>query len=466
MLKQYRAQRIVILFSDVAITVAVLAVAIHLRPLLPGREITPEMMEFHPLFYGGVALLWHAVFALAGVYRINRLASFSENVRKLTPAHLLASMVFAGILFFSLRDTSRLLVIYFCGANYAALITFRLLLTTLMKLKGVGIRQTTVMIVGASSEGAYLAQAMTKEPAPIFRVVGFVDDDFSANVVLPSPILGNMEDIPTIIKDYEIDFAVIALPENRASRLESLVSMLTSQPVRIYVVSDLLKLALVQGEVERIGDLLLIGMKEPVIQGPQWVTKRIMDVVISGLGLVVLWPLFMVVAILIRLESRGPVFYVATRVGEYGKQFKMYKFRSMYVGAEQRQTEVTKTDESGHIVYKTKADPRVTRVGAWLRRTSIDELPQLWNVLKGDMSLVGPRPEQPFLTEDYAKRDWQRISVPPGITGWWQVRGRSDLPLHLNLEYDIFYVRNYSILLDLKILVLTIGAVLRGKGAY
>jgi lipopolysaccharide/colanic/teichoic acid biosynthesis glycosyltransferase len=143
----------------------------------------------------------------------------------------------------------------------------------------------------------------------------------------------------------------------------------------------------------------------------------------------------------------------------------MYKFRTMVLGSDKLQG-ATGTDDQGRKIYKIRDDPRITRVGKWLRRTSLDELPQLFNVLKGEMSWVGPRPEQPFITEEYESWQWQRVLVPPGVTGWWQISGRSDLPMHLNTNYDIYYVRNYSIFLDIKILLLTISQVLKGRGSY
>jgi len=160
------------------------------------------------------------------------------------------------------------------------------------------------------------------------------------------------------------------------------------------------------------------------------------------------------------------VIFKQQRVGENGQLFWMYKFRTMVCGAEEAQRAVAVRGEDGKIVYKVRGDPRVTRVGRILRRTSLDELPQLFNVLKGEMSLVGPRPEQVFIVEQYEPLQRRRLAVPPGITGWWQISGRSDLPLHLNTQYDLFYIRNYSLLLDLRILWKTVAAVIRGKGAY
>jgi lipopolysaccharide/colanic/teichoic acid biosynthesis glycosyltransferase len=172
------------------------------------------------------------------------------------------------------------------------------------------------------------------------------------------------------------------------------------------------------------------------------------------------------VALAVWLDDPGPVFFRQTRVGENGRLFKMYKFRTMVVGAEKMQSQVGKEDLQGRSIHKTPDDPRVTRVGRFLRRTSLDELPQIFNVLKGNMSLVGPRPELPFLVAKYERWQRTRFMVPQGITGWWQVNGRSDRPMHLNTEDDLYYIQNYSLLFDLRILVMTIWVALRGQGAY
>jgi lipopolysaccharide/colanic/teichoic acid biosynthesis glycosyltransferase len=171
------------------------------------------------------------------------------------------------------------------------------------------------------------------------------------------------------------------------------------------------------------------------------------------------------IGVAIRLDSKGPIFFKQERVGENGRLFTIFKFRSMSMGADQR-LDFTKNAKPGQVIHKVENDPRVTRVGRLLRRTSLDELPQLINVIKGDMSLVGPRPEMPWLVDHYEAWQHKRFAVPQGITGWWQINGRSDKPMHLNTEYDLQYIQNYSLLLDMKILWDTIGAVLRGKGAY
>ena len=176
--------------------------------------------------------------------------------------------------------------------------------------------------------------------------------------------------------------------------------------------------------------------------------------------------LMVLIALLIKLESPGPVIFKQERIGEHGRRFQMFKFRSMYIDADRRWHEVAKRDETGKLIHKLKDDPRVTRVGRKLRRTSLDELPQLFNVLRGEMSLVGPRPEMPYIAAEYEPWQWQRFRVPPGMTGWWQVNGRSEKPMHLHTEDDLYYIQNYSFWLDLRILAKTLIVVWQEHSAY
>ncbi|MDX2140322.1 MAG: exopolysaccharide biosynthesis polyprenyl glycosylphosphotransferase [Chloroflexota bacterium] len=198
----------------------------------------------------------------------------------------------------------------------------------------------------------------------------------------------------------------------------------------------------------------------------QRIMKRIIDIVICSIVLLIASPLMGAVILAVKLESPGPVLFKQRRVGEGGRLFHIYKFRSMVVNAEALQPTVNRTNAQGKLVHKHKHDPRVTRVGRFIRKTSLDELPQLFNVIKGDMSLVGPRPELPWLVEQYDS--WQRVRfiVPQGITGWWQVTGRSTKPCHLSTEDDLHYIGHYSLFLDIKILFMTVWVLLKGHGAF
>ncbi|HEY1013515.1 MAG TPA: sugar transferase, partial [Herpetosiphonaceae bacterium] len=208
------------------------------------------------------------------------------------------------------------------------------------------------------------------------------------------------------------------------------------------------------------------GMRAHALSPAQRLSKRIFDLIVATLGLLILAPIFLVIGLLVRLDSPGPALFRQQRLGKHGVPFPMWKFRSMRAGAEQHWRDVAQRDERGRLIHKTPGDPRVTALGRLLRQTSIDELPQLINVVRGEMSLVGPRPEMPDMLPEYA--DWQleRFAVTPGMTGWWQINGRGDRLMHLHTGDDIYYIRHYSFWLDVKILWKTIGVVARREGAF
>jgi exopolysaccharide biosynthesis polyprenyl glycosylphosphotransferase len=241
---------------------------------------------------------------------------------------------------------------------------------------------------------------------------------------------------------------------------------LEALPVRIKVIPDYFSLALVQARVEMLGGFPLIGLREPIIRGLPRTVKRIFDIVVSIILLILLAPLMAVIALAIRLDSKGPAIFRQTRVGENGALFDMFKFRTMVVGGKRDAPQLVEIDPEGELIHKHREDPRVTRLGRTLRRFSLDELPQLVNVLRGEMSIVGPRPEMPWLVERYKPWQRKRFAVPQGITGWWQINGRSEKPMHLNTDEDLYYIYNYSLWLDIQIILRTPVAVIQGKGAF
>jgi len=208
------------------------------------------------------------------------------------------------------------------------------------------------------------------------------------------------------------------------------------------------------------------AVKRYALTRRQLAVKRAVDLVVASIALFLVLPVMAMVAIAIKLDSSGPVLFKQKRIGMGGVPFTIYKFRSMCCNAEALQAQVNVVDESGNIIHKRRDDPRVTRVGKLIRKTSLDELPQLFNVLLGNMSLVGPRPELPWLVAEYDVWQRQRFDVPQGITGWWQITERSDAPLHLNTEKDIHYIKHYSIWFDLYIIAMTVPALLKQKGAF
>jgi exopolysaccharide biosynthesis polyprenyl glycosylphosphotransferase len=295
--------------------------------------------------------------------------------------------------------------------------------------------------------------------------VGFLDDspDKQASQAV---ILGPLSSVQEIISKQKVDEVVIALPQHAYQHLNNLVGELHRLPVKVWVIPDYFRMALHKAAIEEFAGIPMLDLRAPALNDYQRLTKRAFDLAITLLSLLLFSPLIGLVALAIRLESPGPVLLRQARAGENGRIFNMYKFRTMIANAEELRHLVEKVDEAGNLIHKSANDPRVTRLGRILRRASVDELPQLFNVLKGEMSLVGSRPELPYLVDRYEPWQRQRFAVPQGITGWWQIHGRSEKPMHLSTEDDLYYVQHYSLLLDIYILFRTIGTVWNGTGAF
>ena len=314
-----------------------------------------------------------------------------------------------------------------------------------------------IIIVGTNQLGQWVGDSLTKYKK--VQVISYIDADS-----LKTDVVGELRDIRPIVQKDSADEVVIALDDHQL--IAQLITQLTDLPVQITIVPNYFNWAVYRPKVSLINGIPLISLRSSALNRGQKLCKRLLDIVLTSIALIPLLPVMGVIALAIKLGSDGPILFNQDRIGEQGKHFKIFKFRSMVVNADQMINQVKEESDDGAILYKRKDDPRITKVGKFIRRTSLDELPQLFNVLRGEMSLVGPRPELPWLVEEY--KPWQRIrfAVPQGITGWWQINGRSDKPMHLNTSEDLYYVQNYSIWLDLYILLKTPLVVLRGKGAY
>jgi exopolysaccharide biosynthesis polyprenyl glycosylphosphotransferase len=466
MLRRFGWIALVLSAGDILFTEIALYRSDLLRRTLPfGREVTPTDSFLNPYIYLILVFIWLFIFQLLGVYRIEWAVRFLEQVKRLLVAVPVAIFVLAGALYLSFRDVPRLLVAYFLFLDLAFLCMWRLVVALIITLLPKHSRPISrILIVGAGEIGQMVAKAVASQLGAVSVIVGYADDK-EPERKLDYPLLGPVAKVPYIAEVYRCNEVIVALPWTDYAQLEQVVEDLQALPVRVHVVPDFLKLAMVRARVEDLAGLPLIGLREPIIEGADWTVKRAFDLVVSLLALFFLWPIMLLIALAIVLDSPGPVFFRQKRIGENGQPFWIYKFRTMVQSAEDIPPKLQR-DEQGHIIFKVSDDPRITAVGRFLRRTSLDELPNLFNVIKGEMSLVGPRPEVWTIAEGYEIWQRGRLAVPPGITGWWQVSGRSDLPMHLNTQYDLFYIRNYSLWLDLKILFKTVGAVLRGKGAY
>ena len=455
------------LLLDILLTATALYTAASLRPFLHDLPFLRPMPEvsLSPTIYITVGALWTAVFLFTSIYDPKNIYKITDELQNVTIATALASLVFAGVLYLFFREFSRWLLLLFVILDLCFLLGWRLLARLIFRVGRLPAVEKKVLIIGAGHVGRRVGQMINQTDWLGLNLVGYLDDT-RGGPRQDLHILGKLVQARTIIQKEAIDDVVIALPQRAYGQINKLVVDLHDLPVNVRVVPDYFSLALYRASVDDFGGLPMINLRDPALNDVQRLVKRLFDLFVGGATFILILPLLGLIALAIKLDSAGPVFFRQQRVGENGRIFHMVKFRSMIVGAEGMQQEINGEDENGNTIHKVEDDPRVTRIGRFLRRTSLDELPQLINVLTGDMSLVGPRPEMPWLVGQYELWQRKRFAVPQGMTGWWQVNGRSDKPMHLHTEDDLYYIQNYSLWMDIYILLKTPWVVLRGKGAY
>jgi len=454
---------------DAALVCAALAAAAHLRPalhFLPFAADYPIYISTPWIVYPIFAIEWVFISLLLSVYDRRRNLRPVNEFTYLTLASILAAVALAGTLYLSYRLVSRLLFLVFVALAYLSMLGWRAIARTVFRLRNTspGGRRN-VLIIGAGPVGRELQEQILQYPSLGLHVVGFLDDDSEKRAV-GAAIIAPLSAVREVVRAQNIDDVVIALPQRAYRRTAQLVEELHTLPIKVWVIPDYFRLTLHKATIDEFAGIPLLDLRPPAINDYQRLVKRAFDICVTILFMPLVLPLMTLVALAIRLQGPGPVLFCQKRAGENGRVFDMFKFRTMLPNAEMLQSLVERYDEVGNVIHKQADDPRITRLGRFLRRASLDELPQLFNVLKGDMSLVGPRPELPYLVARYEPWQRQRFAIPQGITGWWQIHGRSDRPMHLNTESDLYYIQNYSLLLDIYILLKTVGVVLRGEGAF
>jgi exopolysaccharide biosynthesis polyprenyl glycosylphosphotransferase len=334
-------------------------------------------------------------------------------------------------------------------------------------LHRLGLGETRLLVVGSGRLGKMIMQHIAATPNLGYSIVGFLHDTHEpAGNFGRFRMLGTLDDLAMVIRSMQVDEVIIALPSKLHQQTIRSVRLCERLGASFMLVPELYELSLSRIDLVAIEGIPLLGIKQKQINPVQRAIMRATDIVGAALVLLLGSPLWLCFALLIRLTSPGEVIFSQPRVGAGERQFNCYKFRSMYKNAEQMQAALLAKNEAQGPLFKMKDDPRVTGIGKFLRRTSLDEIPQLLNVLKGDMSLVGPRPPLPREVAQY--EEWQkgRLAVKPGLTGLWQVRGRSDLSFDEGVLMDLYYIENWSLRLYFHILMRTIPAVLFSRGAY
>ncbi len=456
--------RLMLQLGDLAIVMVALVIASWIRPHLTFGKALPESSVWlvWPI-YLLMLIVWAMGFSLLNVYNLQKNLQMLAEIPRLSMAHLISTLAFAGVLYFSFRDVSRLQVLSFAVISLFLLIIYRITLRVFLRSFGdkrYGIRR--VLIIGAGSVGQQVAEMVIKSSWTGFKLVGFVADN-SETISGNYPLLGSLSQTRKVVQTEHINEVVFALPRHAHRKLANLVTELEDMQLNMRVVPDFLDLVFLRSVVEDFGGIALVTLREPALDPLQRLTKRTFDLSLAVVGLLLTFFPMAIIALLIKLDSSGSAVFTQQRVGEYGRLFKMYKFRTMVDNAE---SPLPQEMTDGGLVHKIHDDPRITRIGRFLRRTSLDELPQLFNVLKGEMSLVGPRPELPWLVDHYERWQRKRFEVPQGMTGWWQVNGRSEKLMHLHTEEDLYYIKNYSLWLDFQILWRTIKVVINQRGAF
>ena len=438
-----------------------------LRPVEPSYVV--PFSVYVPSMIALTAILG-IVYWVEGAYRRQRGQGFFDEFYTILRSTLIGIATMIVIVFLTTPDYYSRLIFGYTGAIILLLVGIGRAIerAIIVRRRRQGLGVDRVLIVGAGKMGRSIMRSVVARPELGYQIVGFVDDDpqKSQTAIGRYPALGTTDRLPEIVREQGIDQVFITLPWISHRKIARVMRLCERGNINVRIVPDLFQMSLSTVIVDNLDGIPLIGIREPALRDWQMVFKRIMDVILSLLGVAVLSPLLLAIAVAIKLDSPGPVVFRQKRVGRGGEEFTCCKFRSMYVDAEARLETLRARNEATGPLFKMREDPRRTRVGRFLRRTSFDELPQFWNVLKGEMSLVGPRPPIPSEVEKYEPWHCRRLDVPPGITGLWQVSGRSDLTFDEMVLLDVYYIENWSAMLDLRILLKTIPTVILGSGAY
>ena len=414
---------------------------------------------------------WHAALATQNLYVSHRLQSLRGELKEIARAIVICSA--ALLIAAQLGKWPTINAATVAGFGFLSLIlviTVRLgLRLNLRRLRAHGHNVKSLLLIGGGPRGRRFAAQLQRRQDLGYKLLGYVDSDlaFANQQITGAQWLGRLEDLPRVIATEVIDEVAIALPiKSQYTQIESAVALLEEQGITTHLLSDLFPQKLARLQPTDFDGLPIVSLHSVPPFSWRTETKRLLDVVGATLLLVLFVPLFTLIAIAIKLDSAGPVFFVQDRVGFNKRRFRMIKFRTMRANAEAEMKELEHLNEKAGPIFKIRNDPRVTRVGRWLRKTSLDELPQLINVLLGDMSLVGPRP---LSVRDASRMEevWQkrRFSVKPGLTCLWQISGRSNLSFDHWMELDLEYIDHWSLGLDASILLRTIPAIVMARGA-
>lgn len=416
----------------------------------------------------GLPLLWVPWLAGVGAHDGRFFGAGSDEYRKVLNAGVGLTAAVAIVSYATKFQVARGFVVITLPLLTALDLVARYYLRKrLHRLRGRGACMRRVVAVGHRPGAADLIRELGRSTYHGMQIVAVCAPLGGETVLGGVPVLGTLSQVPDVVRRAQADaVAVLACPEFDGIALRRLAWELEKTETEIFVAPALLDVAGTRTTIRPIAGLPLLHVDHPQLEGPTRLFKAIFDKALASAVLLLLGPLMLVIALLIRITNPGPALFVQVRTGRDGREFRMLKFRTMVVGADELKQELVAENLGDGVLFKLKKDPRVTRIGGWLRRYSIDELPQLVNVLRGEMSLIGPRPPLPEEVRQYGQDVFRRLVVKPGLTGLWQVSGRSDLPWDEAVRLDLQYIENWSLVLDMQILWKTVIAVTSGSGAY
>jgi exopolysaccharide biosynthesis polyprenyl glycosylphosphotransferase len=471
LIKSYELFDLVSMIGWFVIAVAVVA---HLATHVSFSEFVGMRIKAQNfLIFMGFIFAWHVTLRAFGLYQSRRLSGRTQEAFDLLKAITLGVILLAagGTLFRIRLATPLFLVIFWAGTYSTAILSRIALRATLGTLRKRGRNMRHLLVVGINTRSLQFVRSVLKKPDLGYHLLGFVDARQRAEGKgfgkTRYPYIGDFEVLTDYLRDSVVDEVAIFLPmKSHYHQASAIISMCEEHGIIVRLSVDLFHLKVGQSRIEQIGQVQLLTIQSGGMESMATMVKRLFDILVSSVALLMLTPLFCLTALLVRITSPGPAFFSQERIGLSKRRFRLYKFRTMVSDAEEKLADLEAFNEASGPVFKIKNDPRITPIGRFLRKMSIDELPQLFNVLKGDMSLVGPRP-LPVRDYEGFDEDWhlRRFSVRPGITCLWQVNGRSNVSFHRWMTLDMEYIDNWSLGLDMKILLKTIPAVIKGSGA-
>ncbi len=466
----------ILLAADIGAGIATLFLAyslrslIHFFPLELSRHFNPELLPFREyLFYFLVFLpVWTALLLMTQRYDEVLHLSFFKQASRLAQFALSAGFLMGFLSYTFQLEVSRPILFMFLAASILLLPLNRALLHWVLRSRNINEHnQINILIVGTSPRARRLGRRLEQFRRWGFQVIGHLSTSPQRKHVKGLHVLGSLEDLPSLLKEEvsadEIIFVGSDLTD--LATFEEMFKLCEDLGIRTRVAADFFPNSTSRVSMDFLQDLPFITFETAPDHSIPLVIKRAVDFVVAAACLAILSPLIVVTAVAVKLTSPGPVFYRQKRCGLYGRKFTLVKFRTMIPGAEDRLWEIKHLNEMDGPVFKMRNDPRVTPLGRLLRKFSVDEIPQFWNVMKGEMSLVGPRAPLPEEVAHYSIRQRRRLSVKPGITCLWQVSGRSEIDFEKWMDLDLHYIDNWSLWLDFRIMLRTIPAVFTGRGA-